>query len=361
VSFSSIYFYQFRNLQNATVPVPSEQVFFIGENGQGKSNFLEAIYFLCYGSSFRTRKDEHLVLHDTQEMAVSGTWNDDRGSSTLSIKIEKGKKTITLNGEVMKDRSQLVDMIPCVVFSHEDIEFVKGPPEVQRWFFNQTSSMVDPTFLDHLRRYTRILKTRNQILKDGRVDLLPVYDHQLVVHGLPLQAAREGLVDSFNKVFADIFSYVSDLPLPLEIRYIPSWGDNPQELDVLSLLEKKRDYDSFLKTSTRGPHRDKFTFFYGDQDFSTLGSTGQFRLVSLVLRAAQARLLADYRRKKPVLLIDDVLLELDDGRRKKFLQCLPEFSQAFYTFLPDEHVREYISGKRITYRVKNGAFYEESL
>ena len=360
MGFQWIRVYQFRNLEQATIPVPMGQVFFIGENGQGKTNFLEAVYFLCYGSSFRTKKDDHLIRSGSSEMAVAGHWVDSNRSLEVQVQIQQGKKRITVDKTVLEDRRELVETIPCVVFSHEDMEFVKGPPEMQRWFFNQTCSMINSEYLDSLRTYSKLVKTRNAVLKDGRTDLLEVYNHQLAVQGIELQKVRKKTLEAFNQIFAEVFPYVSGLDEPVWIEYKPSWNsDDP--LEVLSFLEKRRNYDLQLKTTTSGPHRDKFIFRYQGQDFSLIASTGQIRLVSLVLRSAQAQLLAQTRQKEPVFLIDDVLLELDDGKRKRFLETLPKFSQAFYTFLPDEHIKEYIQGDRITYSVKQGTFYEESI
>jgi len=260
---------------------------------------------------------------------------------------------------VLEERKELVQKIPCIVFSHEDMEFVKGPPEMQRWFFNQTCSMIQPGYLESLRTYGKLLKSRNAVLKDGRTDLLEVFDHQLAIEGIRLQSERKKILEVFNSVFAGIFHQVSELDSPVFIEYKASWNtDDP--LEIMSILKRRKEYDLQLRTTTTGPQRDKFIFRYKNQDFSTLASTGQFRLMSLVLRSAQAQLLIQEKKKKPIFLLDDVLLELDDTKRKRFLETLPSFDQAFYTFLPDEPVKEYIKGNKITFNVKNGRFYEES-
>lgn len=357
--FAQIQFYQFRNLKNSRIPVPSEQVFFIGENGQGKTNFLEAVYFLCYGRSFRTKRDDQLVRHGADEAMVLGRWNDGGPDTEIKITMNKGKKEIRLDGRLLEDRGELVDLVPCVVFSHEDIDFVKGSPDMQRWFFNQTCSMIDREYLEHLRRYTKLLKSRNLVLKDGRRDLLGPYDHQLALHGIELQAFRKRAMVLVNEVVGRIFARVSGLQGDFSIDYQPNWGEPEGELEAIRILEERRELDLAQRTTTRGPHRDRFAFRYEGKDFTQMGSTGQLRLISLILRAAQAEILHDYRGRRPVLLIDDVLLELDDEKRKRFLSCLPAFSQAFYTFLPDEHVREYIQGERISFLVQDGEFHEK--
>lgn len=357
--FQYIKFYQFRNLKDARIPVPSEQVFFIGENGQGKSNFLEALYLLCYGSSFRTRKDDQLVRRGMDEASLIAVWDNAAVQTQIRIIIRQGKKEIRINDKLIQDRAELVSIVPCVIFCHEDIDFVKGPPELQRWFFNQTCSMIDANYLQHLRRYTRVLKSRNQVLKDGRRDLLPIYDEQLVEEGLVLRGYRQGAIDLVNQAVARIFHAVSDLKKDFKIQYRPNWAEALDKEQAMEELQRRRDQDLAQRTSTSGPHRDRFNFVYDGADFTHIASTGQFRLISLIMRAAQAEILHSQRGKKPVLLVDDVLLELDDDKRKKFLACLPEFSQAFYTFLPDEHLRQYIQGDKTTFLVKDGEFHEK--
>ncbi|KGE71923.1 DNA replication/repair protein RecF [Spirochaeta lutea] len=357
MAFTAMRFYQFRNLQSAEIPVHSEQVFFVGENGQGKTNFLEAVYLLCYGSSFRTRKDDSLIRSGADSMAVHGVFTHQGIERVIQVRIVGGKKEVRVDDQVIKDRRELVEQIPCIVFSHEDIDFVKGPPEMQRYFFNQTGTMLGIQFLDDLRRYTRVLKTRNQVLKDGRYDLLDLYDSQLCEYGEVIQERRRELTEQFNAVFLDVFSRVSGLKPSVEIQYQPSWSSTLSSDQLREHVYLRREADISQRTTTSGPHRDRFVFSLMGEDFLPQASTGQLRLISLILRVAQARLLADMRDSKPILLIDDVLLELDPERRRRFIEVLPEFEQAFYTFLPDEHIIRRIEGdSTVGFRVENGSF-----
>jgi DNA replication and repair protein RecF len=343
------------------VPLKARRIFLVGENGQGKSNFLEAVYLLSYGSSFRTSRENELITHGKREMALNGRYarpeeNYIEGSVAFKLgrvgggasgyaatatpaPAKSGKeKTIELDGTRIYDRKQLISHLPAIVFSHDDIYFVNGPPERRRWFFNQTLSLFDPLFIDTLRDYRKILKMRNLALKDQRRDLIPIYDQQLAAAGLEIQRRRADLIGDFNRVVAPIFEKVSTISEPLSIEYRPSW---PAGIDqVCRLLEEKREQDLLYGTTSSGPHRDRFIFRLAGTDFARIASTGQLRLMSLILRIGQCRYFSEKTGRRPILLLDDVLLELDSERRKRFLAQLPEYEQAFFTFLPDEKYLE---------------------
>ncbi|MFW5776390.1 MAG: DNA replication/repair protein RecF [Spirochaetota bacterium] len=379
MAFSSIRVYHFRNLADTSISTDAREVFLVGENGQGKTNFLEAVYFVCYGSSFRTRRDEIMRRNCEQEMAVEGRFTSDGDSRTVVVKQIGRTKQIELDGAPVADRKEIVSNIPCIVFCHDDIAFVTGGPDMQRWFMNQTQSLIEPSYIAELRRYSRVLKARNAALKNARADLLEVLDHQLVEAGLPLQLRRADLARRFNEALADIFARVFGDDLKLELSYRPSWNDPEgfSEADVISAdpdqppqalpadspayersirdqLARGRDRDLDLRTSTRGPHRDRFPFRLDGRLLTDVASTGQLRLVSLILRVAQAQLLSRVTGRLPVLLLDDVLLELDPTRRARFVDALPEYEQAFFTFLPDEQYARFRRESTRMYGVRGG-------
>ncbi|MAG13588.1 MAG: DNA replication and repair protein RecF [Spirochaetales bacterium] len=355
MGFQRITLFQFRNLQDAEVDVNSPEVFLVGENGQGKSNFMESIYLLCYGSSFRTRLDGDLVRHGCKSMSIRG---DYIGSAVeeVFLKIEGTTKIIQTDKKRVQDRKQLIDQMPCIVFCHDDIDFVSGTPERRRWFFNQTMSLNNPLFIDTLRQYAKVIKMRNAAIKNNEMgDLLSIYDQQAAALGLEIQRNRGNAIDRFNETFSKLFHRVSGLPGDINIRYSPSWK-NAETIDqALRIMHERRKTDLLLKTSTSGPHRDRMSFYLDEREFSKIASTGQRRLMSLVLRVAQALFFTQESGKKPVLLIDDVLLELDAQKRERFLMELPDYEQAFFTFLPDEPYDRYKRQDTKVFDVSAGA------
>lgn len=356
MGFHWIRSFQYRNLADKRISTDAARVFLVGENGQGKTNFLEAIYILCYGSSFRTRRDQQLCRDSSRSMALDGEFSvEGSDPHRISVRINEGKKEIRFDEQLVEDRKEIIQNMPCIVFAHQDIDFVQGSPDVQRWFFDQTLSLFDPVFIDTLRRYRKVLKLRNAALKDERFDLVETYDPHLVEYGAQIQRARQSAVEQFNRTFGDLFVAVSQLPESVMIRYKPSWRVSGSTIDAEGALTARRGLDVRMGTTTSGPHRDKFMFSYRGRDFTEIASTGQTRLVSLILRVAQARFFSETAGRKPVLLLDDVLLELDPERRRRFFSVLPDAEQSFFTFLPDEQYPSHIDGGTIVFHVAGGS------
>ncbi|TVQ40419.1 MAG: DNA replication/repair protein RecF [Spirochaetaceae bacterium] len=380
MGFRSIRVYNYRNLHNAEIDTAAPEVFLVGENGQGKSNFLEAVYVLCYASSFRTRTDALLMRHGSSETALSGSVTetenptndphvasvDPQAGTSLARCTERriiwrdGKKRVIVDGRDVEDRKELIRSLPCIVFCHDDIQFVRGAPDMQRYFFDQTLSLDDPLFIDTLRDYRRIVRLRNSALKEYRTELLPAYDRQLAQTGLEIQLRRREAVAAFSATFCDLYQGISGSEDKLVIEYRPSWKSDPPLEKVIALLEDRRQTDLAIGTTTSGPHRDRFRFAMNGSDYTDTASTGQLRLTSLVLRVAQARFFSDRAGRRPLLLLDDVMLELDPVRRARFLAVLPAYDQAFFTFLPDEQFNSYRKDATLLYRVVAGVIDGES-
>ncbi len=357
MAFQSITTYSYRNLQDQKVPLNATRIFLVGENGQGKSNFLESVYLLSYGSSFRTKIDRELITFGKKEMSLHASYlrpEDDELAGSVALKIAPSEKSIHLDGKRVHDRKQLISHIPAIVFSHDDISFVSGSPDRRRWFFNQIMSLFDPLFIDTLRDYRKILKMRNTALKNQQHDLIPIYDRQIAHRGLEIQERRRLIITEFNQVVAPVFETVSGLVDPFSIEYRPSWktAENPDE--VIQILTERVDRDLLYGTTTSGPHRDRFIFRLGKNDFARTASTGQLRLMSLILRIGQCRYFSQKTGRRPILLLDDVLLELDGERRKRFLAQLPEYEQVFFTFLPDEKYLDLRDDQTAIYQVQDG-------
>jgi DNA replication and repair protein RecF len=348
--FSSLRPIGFRNLADAEITVFSKNIFLVGENGHGKTNFLESVYFCSYGSSFRGIKDNDLIQNGNKDCSVIAKIEDSLHDKII-VKIENCKKIIQIDGKT-SDRRELLSITPSIVFCHEDMEFVSGTPEKRRWFFDQSLSLYDPLYLDDLQKFRRILKTRNTVLKDLNVSMLDVLDPQLIQYGTRLMKKRREAAISFSKVFGSLYEKVSGID-GITVSYISSWKEENEEL-LLTFLEDRRQNDIHIGTSMSGPHRDRYVFMRNGTEFSGKASTGQRRLLALLMRIAQALRYTQMTGKTPILLLDDVLLELDPEKRKKFFTVMPEYSQAFFTFLPEEPFERYQQHDTIIYYVSEG-------
>ena len=184
--FLNVSYTNFRNLSNRNIDLLSKEVYFVGENGQGKSNILESLYLVAYGNSFRTNIDKDMVKHDSNDFSVRAEFiQENEIKNKINVIYSDSHKKITKNDKNISDRKELIYSIPTVLFCHEDLDFVSGIPERKRWFLDQTLSMYKKTYLDDLRIYKKVLKTRNNILKESQInqnfneELLNTLDIQL--------------------------------------------------------------------------------------------------------------------------------------------------------------------------------------
>jgi len=358
MGFTSLRFSNYRNLVDRELEVGSRQVFLVGENGQGKTNLIEAIHLLCYASTFRGVSDEAVMRDPSMETTVAGTVSSQaeyEKSITLRFPPDQRKET-RIDGKTILDRKDLFRETLCIVFLPQDLDFICGSPETRRRFFDQTLTLSDLLYLDLFRNYRKILKGRNALLKSGQTELLDVFDMQLAVHGVEIQKKRGSIVEGFNEEFGRLFREITGSEESVRIQYRPSWRGINMD-DVIQALGRQRGRDCLMGTTTSGPHRDSFRYQWRGKDYAQTASTGQLRLCSLILRVAQARYLSALMRKKPVLLIDDVLLELDPTKKMSFLSRFPDFDQAFFTFLPDEGFLSYRTNDTLLLRVVDGDFH----
>ena len=339
--FRRVAIHDFRNISSADTTVDAKDIILTGENGQGKTNFLEAIYTLSYGSSFRTAHLKEAVRNGAEGFSISAEFENEYGEiERINTSFVDNKRRITIDGKEISDRKELIYHFPCIAFIHDDIGFIKGEPEVRRKFFDQMMSLHSPVFFDSLRLYRAVLMQRNAAIRNGRSDLMHLYDQRMAMYGIEIMKERASAVYEFNKIFPSLFSSISGSDIDLDIRYQPSWNGLSSENEIIEYLESTEERDMKMMTTTSGIHRDKFSVMSQSGPFSSIG---------------EAKYFTEKTGKKPILLIDDVLLELDDRKRALLLSELDGYSQAFFTFLPRE---SYFGEKRdsIVYSVSNGEF-----
>ena len=243
-------------------------------------------------------------------------------------------KEIRKNEKQVHDRKELIELNPSVVFCHEDFSFAAGEPERRRFFFDQSAGLVSAGYIDILRDYKRILKQRNASLKGGALRSLDAFRCAARGQGPRADEMQNELQTEFDERFALRYEAVSLLGMDVRVRYRPSWPSESGIEEIMARLESRRSEEIALGTSLSGPHRDRWSFFSEGADFAATASTGQMRLLSLTLRMVQAEYYTAMTGRLPVLLLDDVLLELDRGKRRRFLELLPSSGQSFFTFLP---------------------------
>lgn len=324
----------FRNASFAALEFLGPRQFLVGRNGQGKSNLLEAAGYLTALRSFRTTDSRHLIMRDQAEAAIAcEVEREDAGTERVTIKIRRDGKELWRGDERVTRLADHVGRFPTVVFSSQDLQLIRGAPALRRRWLDLTLAAMDPVYLDCLQAYNRALAARNSLLKrpdGGAVRELPAFDRTLAPAGARLVALRaEGIAALGPEMEASYQRLCGDAETAT-LRYEAAPGGASGD-ELLAVLEAGRARDLQAGMTLSGPHRDDIGFVVRGMDAKDFASEGQQRSAMLALRLAQAAWFQRRSRVRPVLLADDVLGELDPGRRLQFWGAIDPQSQVIAT------------------------------
>ena len=355
-------FENFRNLTNNEI-IPCEKVNVIyGDNAQGKTNLLEAIWLFCGGHSFRGSKENELIhFEDSFFKLTMDFYSCDRDQSA-EIAFSQNKKKIKLNGVDKNSSSYLTEVFSCVVFSPENMTLIKRGPSLRRKFLDGAICQQRIRYAAALSKYNQIINQRNALLKDifkhkELKDTLPIWDDSLCITGAILLKERMEYIKSL-KVYAQKFhNDISQCKEILDIEYISTADVNEEDsIEVITeklrnAYQKSRNDDYHTGYTNVGPHRDDMDIKINGISAKTFGSQGQQRSAVLSLKLAQAQMLFEKNNEKPVILLDDVLSELD-SKRQDFLLNKVDGYQVFVTCCEESNKEQLKNGK--IFYINNG-------
>lgn len=338
--------HQFRNYKDVKLQFQPGLTVFLGQNAQGKTNLLEAIYFLALTRSHRTRLDKELTQFDTDNFRLQGVLSKLTGTLPLEIAwTSKGRMT-KVNHLKQARLSNYIGHMNVVLFAPEDLQLVKGSPSLRRKFMDMDLGQIKPTYLAELSQYQHILKQRNSYLKSSqKIDstYLDVLDQQLAQSGARVIHHRLQFLADLETVARTQQEHLSEDQELLGIHYESSI-DLQNDLQILvqeltkALLEK-RQTDIFKRSTSVGPHRDDVRFSLNGID-AKYGSQGQQRSLILSLKLAEIQLIKDVTRESPILLLDDVMSELDNQRQTRLLEAISGDIQTFLTTTSLDHLQD---------------------
>jgi len=354
----------FRNLASVDLELSPGVNLFFGPNAQGKTAILEAVSYLGTSTSHRTRRDEELIRWNEPAAYTRGTLDGDE-ERTLEFGLDRDGKQVKVGGVVLKRIRDLYGQLRVVLFVPEDLEIVSGSPSERRRFIDLTLAQVQPEHITRLQKYQQILRSRNQLLKraEGRrfdPDELEIWDNQLVEAALPVFEARQEAVRELGQDLERFHRRMTDERERLEIRYLCCVA--PEEDRTLrqaygERLVAARDRDLLQGSTSLGPHRDDLQFLVDGKDLRTFGSQGQRRTSVLALRLAELEWLREKTGQHPVMLLDDVIYEMDEGRRRHFFEEIERGGQVLITATEVEHLAP-LAPKAKLYNVSNGNVIE---
>lgn len=346
----------FRNYEDFSTDFDKNVNLVIGKNAQGKTNLIEAIYLSSIGRSFRTSHDNDLIRFGQNGAFVRVLAQKEVIDTKVEINIHSNyKKSIKKDGSLVMKTSQLLENIFIVIFSPEDMKIVKDEPEKRRKFIDRELAQIKPAYYDYLGNYKKALLQRNTYLKEERVDpaVLSLWDAQLVKYGSGLMQMRKSFIDQIDVFSGKIHNNITNGKEKLNVKYAPniSYVDGivEQEKEFSLSIEKAFDNDMRLRTTTRGPHKDDMHFFVNDVDARNFGSQGQQRTCALSLKLAELDFIKEETGEDAILLLDDVMSELDEERRKYLVKALSS-NQLFITAtdIDQELIDSYPNAKIIT-------------
>ena len=343
----------------ACVLAPCEGVnVLLGDNGQGKTNVLEALYLCCTGRSHRTRQDRELIRWGADFASVKAEAQRRDGSHQVELILPAlGRRKIKVAGQEISKSGELMGHVTGVLFSPEDLRTVKDGPAERRRFVDMALSQLRPAYYYALQRHARALKQRGEVLKlasvqPGLLQTLESWDEQLAAAGAELMRQRRAYIARLNAVAAETHREISDGREVLEIRYAPSvtLGDDVQA--NLDALLAARETDLRRMTTSVGAHRDDVLLMIGGRDVRAYGSQGQQRTAALAMRLSELSVMRDELGEWPMLMLDDVMSELDPSRRRQLIKRLDGI-QTFITCTDPDDLAG--AGVGRTWRVKDGA------
>ena len=321
VQLATLVVRDFRNLASVNVDLPPEGMVILGENGHGKTNFLEAIYYLVLFRSLRGAKDRDVVRFGAPGFFVAG---DADVHVTVGYEVEGRRKKVTIDRVERSKLSDAVGHVTAVPFAPSDRDLVTGGPAGRRRFLDIVLSLSEPGYLSALTAMRQALKQRNAALRLGRGDTAGVFDAPFADFAAPVAAARRRWIDRWSDRYRALSAALGE-DGGSRIAYRPDHHREDDAPDhIRAALRAAFERDQRRGTTTIGPHRDDVGLTLGDRDLRTYGSAGQQRTAAIALRLLEAETLRATRGAAPVALYDDVFAELDRGRQERLLGLIRE-------------------------------------
>lgn len=368
----------FRNYASQEIDLSPGAIVLCGDNAQGKTNFLEAIYMLATSKSPRASADRELVNWDITGQDIpfsrlSADVSDENGTVQVEVVLtgqpgsdnleqSRFQKRIKVNGLVRR-ATDLIGVIRVVMFDPHDTDIVGGSPALRRRYLDAANSQIDPVYLRNLQQYSKVILQRNHLLRmikeqRSNSDELRFWDEQLVESGCYLIDRRQSSIDSISAKAAEIHKQLTTGTEDLETIYVRSVAQRQgQDLAsaFLEALQSARGEEIARGMSIVGPHRDDLRLLADGVNMCIYGSRGQHRTIALSLKLAQAKYITSLTDDAPILLLDDVLSELDSERRRHLLGAIEDYQQAIITSTDWDHFDADFLSRAVKFKINQGS------
>ena len=351
----SIELTNFRNYDSLSLEFDKGTNILYGDNAQGKTNVLEAIYLSSITKSHKGSKDQDIIKFGENEAHLRTYIEKDEDVYKVDMHLRKsGSKIIAVNGQKLKKAAGLLGLLNVVFFSPEDLSIIKNGPSERRRFIDMELCQLDSFYLYNLNNYNKIVNQRNKLLKDiytnySLKDTLDIWDSQLISYGSKIIERRVAFVNQLNEIIYDIHKKLSGDKEEILIKYEPNVLIEYFE----NKLKQNQEKDIKLKMTTVGPHRDDICIDVNGIDIRKFGSQGQQRTAALSLKLSEIELVKKITKDTPVLLLDDVLSELDSNRHRYLLDSIGNIQTIITCTGLDDFVNDRFEINKV-FKVSNG-------
>lgn len=346
----------YRNYESLQLELGKHVNVFIGDNAQGKTNILEAMYYCAFAKSHRTSKDRELINWKRDKAFISLLVGKIRLDKKIDISILRdGKKAIKVNNIKVNKIGELFGTFNVVMFSPEDLKVIKEAPSLRRRLLDMELSQINAKYYFNLVQYNKILDERNVLLKSKNfnIDVLDVYDIQLIEYADYIISKRLEYIDKINFYGFNIHNEITSGREEIKFKYSCNVGLGDYKNNYYKKLKDNILRDREKGITSVGPHRDDFNVFINDVDVKIFGSQGQQRTSILTMKFSSMKIIKETTGEYPVLLLDDVLSELDNNRKRYILSSINEI-QTIITCTGIEDLRNYLDDKAKIFNVSNG-------
>ena len=351
---TSLEMQNFRNYESQKIDFSENVNVFYGDNAQGKTNIIEAIFMCSIGKSFRTSKEKETIKHNEEFTNIVLKYKNKDRDGNIKVQISN-KKTIFVNGVKVKKLSELLGKVNIVLFTPDDINILKNGPDQRRKFLNMMIGQIRPNYVNILNTYTKVMEQRNNYLKQIRdlddktkinYELLDIWDEKLASLSYKICLYRTEFINKISEKIKDIHKNITENKEEIKIEYITESSD---EKKLLELIKQRRKLDIIKGYTTKGAHRDDFNIYIDGDLVNVYGSQGQHRTAVLSLKMSELEIIKEETGESPILLLDDFMSELDSKRRKNLLSNIWD-TQVIITFT-DEMENNFLGN---IYKVKEG-------
>ncbi|MBQ2639624.1 MAG: DNA replication/repair protein RecF [Bacilli bacterium] len=354
----------FRNYDRVDIKLGNNMNIFIGDNAQGKTNILESIVILALTKSHRIGISPNIIKHGKNKSSIKGIVKKNKIVSKLGVKITNDSKKLTLNLDEVKKVSDYISNLNVIVFTPDDLDIIKGSPNIRRNLLNIELSQISKIYLNTYNEYNKILKTRNEYLKllfsnsIADKNYLDVITDKLIEKAVIIYKLRKEFIDNINKNISDNYKSITNSEV-LKVNYVPNIEiDKYEDDEIIKVM--KSTYDSNYQKELNygmtmyGPHRDDFEFLLNGENLKYFGSQGQQKAAVIAFKLSEIPIFEEYCEELPILLLDDIFSELDVKKSNKLLKLVGNNIQSIITTTDLRRINKKYLENATIYKIDNG-------